>query len=59
VPVVVASKVLSATVSPATVSIPVGGTAQFTATVTTTCGAFASVQTVGANGVVTSLQPGN
>jgi hypothetical protein len=53
VPVVVTSKVLSVAVTPDSISIPPGGTAQFTATVTTTCGAFTSLQAVGAGGGVT------
>jgi hypothetical protein len=52
--VTVNEHVLSVAVSPQTISVPTGGTAQFTATVTTTCGSFASVQTVSANGTVTA-----
>jgi hypothetical protein len=50
--VTVADEVLSVAVSPTTVSVPQGGSAQFTATVTTTCGAFATTSTVYANGTV-------
>ena len=42
----VSTKVLSVAVSPATVTVPEGGSAQFTATVTTTCGQFTATQTV-------------
>ena len=44
--VVVTDKIVSVAVSPSTTSVPTGGTAQFTATVTTTCGSFASKLTV-------------
>jgi hypothetical protein len=44
--IVVAQRVLSLSVSPATVSLPQGGSAQFTATVTTTCGTTVATQTV-------------
>jgi hypothetical protein len=44
--IVVAQRVLSLAVSPATVSVPQGGSAQFTATVTTTCGTAVATQTV-------------
>lgn len=50
--VTVAERVLSVSLTPAGVSIPPGGTAQFTATVTTTCGAFASVTTLDSTGRV-------
>jgi hypothetical protein len=52
--VTVNEHVLSVAVSPQNISVPAGGTAQFTATVTTTCGSFASVQTVSADGTVTA-----
>jgi hypothetical protein len=42
----VSDKILSIAVSPATINVAPGGTAQFTATVTTTCGSFASTSTV-------------
>jgi hypothetical protein len=44
--VAVTEKVLSVAVSPATTTVTAGGTAQFSATVTTTCGSFTSVQTL-------------
>ncbi len=44
--VTVADHVLAVSVSPATVQLAPGGTAQFTATVTTTCGSFVATQTV-------------
>ena len=44
--IAVTEKVLSVAVSPATTSVTAGGTQQFTATVTTTCGSFSSVQTL-------------
>jgi hypothetical protein len=44
--VTVTDKVLSVTTSPATVSLAPGGKQQFTATVTTTCGAFQAVASV-------------
>jgi hypothetical protein len=47
--VTVNEHVLSVAVSPAAITIPAGGTAQLTATVTTTCGTFQSVRTVAAN----------
>jgi len=50
--VTVVERILGVAVSPATISIPVGGSAQFTATVTTTCGSFAQVKTVAADGTV-------
>ena len=46
VAIVVSEKVLGVSVSPANVSLQTGQTVQFTATVTTTCGAFASSTTV-------------
>lgn len=50
--IVVAQRVLSMAVSPATVSVPPGGSAQFTATVTTTCGTTVATQTVTAPGAL-------
>jgi hypothetical protein len=50
--VTVTERVLSVQVTPATITVPAGGTAQFTATVTTTCGSFASVAIVNAAGQV-------
>lgn len=49
VPITVTEKVLGVAVSPQNISVPAGGTAQFTATVTTTCGTFESVQTLTAS----------
>ena len=46
VPVTVADRILGVAVSPSTVSLAPGATAQFTATVTTTCGSYTSTQTV-------------
>jgi hypothetical protein len=46
VPVVVTERVLSVAVSPPTVTVQPNGTAQFTATVTTTCGAYSALQAV-------------
>ncbi|MFL5581151.1 MAG: hypothetical protein ACJ8AO_12315 [Gemmatimonadaceae bacterium] len=46
VPVTVTESVLSVAVTPQTLTLAPGGTGQFTATVTTTCGSFASVRTV-------------
>lgn len=52
----VEERVLSVSISPATITVAAGGTAQFTATVTTTCGSFASARTISASaaGVVTA-----
>jgi hypothetical protein len=44
--VVVTTKILSVAVSPAAVDLPPGGSAQFTATVTTTCGSTTSLAMV-------------
>ena len=44
----VSTQVLSVAVSPQNLSIPSGGSAQFTATVTTTCGQYTATQTVSA-----------
>lgn len=46
VPVTVSDSILSVTVSPQSLALAPGETAQLTATVTTTCGTFASVQSV-------------
>jgi hypothetical protein len=51
-PVAVTDRVLSVAVSPQTVQVPPGGTAQFTATVTTTCGTAVAVNTVNALGQI-------
>jgi uncharacterized protein YjdB len=50
----VATKVLSVAVNPATVSVPASGTAQFAATVTTTCGSTVALKLVDAAGHITS-----
>jgi hypothetical protein len=50
--VVVTDRIVSVAVSPGALSIPAGGTAQFTATVTTTCGTFTSSSTVTSDGTV-------
>lgn len=50
--IVVTERVLSVQVSPATISVQAGGTAQFQATITTTCGAFASAAQVTSTGGV-------
>ncbi len=52
VPVVVADRVLSVVVSPQTIQVPPGGTAQFTATVTTTCGAVVATSTIDSAGQI-------
>lgn len=44
--------ILAVVVSPQTVTVPPGGTATFTATVTNTCGTFTSAATIGPGGVV-------
>ncbi len=46
VAVTVSDRILAVAVSPQTIQVPTGGTAQFTATVTTTCGTFTSSTTV-------------
>ena len=46
VPVTVTESILSVAVNPQTLTLSPGATGQFTATVTTTCGSFASVRTV-------------
>lgn len=46
VAVTVSDRILGVAVSPSTVSLAPGATAQFTANVTTTCGSFSSTQTV-------------
>jgi len=50
----VATRVLSVAVDPPTVSVPASGTAQFAATVTTTCGSTVALKMVDAAGHVTS-----
>ncbi len=50
--VAVTDRVLSVVVSPQTVQVPPGGTAQFTATVTTTCGTAVAMATVNALGQI-------
>ena len=50
--VTVTERIVSVTVSPSTVSIAAGGTQQFAATVTTTCGTFTQTATAAANGTV-------
>lgn len=52
--VTVTERVLGVQLTPATVSLTTGGTTQFTATVTTTCGSFASVASVSPTGQVTA-----
>jgi len=47
-----AEKVLSVAVNPQQASAQTGGTVQFTATVTTTCGTFTQTQAVAANGAL-------
>ena len=51
--VTVSTKVLSVVIDPPTISVPAGGTAQFTATVSTTCGTSVALGTVSATGAVT------
>ncbi len=46
--VTVTDKILSVAVAPSSTSVPAGGTVQFTASVTTTCGTFTSTLAVGA-----------
>lgn len=50
----VSTKVLGVAISPATLSIAPGGTTQFTATVTTTCGSFAALRTIDSTGAITA-----
>jgi hypothetical protein len=52
VAVTVADEVLSVAVTPTTISVPQGGSAQFSATVTTTCGSTVSTSTIYADGRV-------
>ncbi len=47
--VTVADRILAVAVSPATATVAPGASAQFTATVTNTCGTFTSTQTITAN----------
>jgi hypothetical protein len=51
-PVAVTDRVLSVAVSPQTIQVPPGGTAQFTATVTTTCGTAVALRTVNSRGQI-------
>ncbi len=46
VPVAVTDKILSVAVSPSTISLQAGASAQFTATITTTCGTVTATQVV-------------
>lgn len=50
--VTVADEVVSVAVSPSNISVPQGGSAQFSATVTTTCGTFTALRTVLSDGSV-------
>lgn len=52
VTITVTERILSVQVSPSTVTVPVSGSTQLTATVTTTCGAFASSAQLTAQGRV-------
>lgn len=52
--VVVSDRILSVQVSPQTVTVPSGGTAQLTATVTTSCGSAVSLRTLHADGTITA-----
>jgi hypothetical protein len=52
--VVVSDRILSVQVSPQTVTVPSGGTAQLTATVTTSCGSVVSLRTLHADGTITA-----
>jgi uncharacterized protein YjdB len=54
VPVSVTDKVLSVAVAPGSAQVQAGDSTQFTATVTTTCGTFASTAALGADGIVTA-----
>ncbi len=56
VPVAVTDRILSVAVAPQAVSVAPGGTAQFTATVTTTCGSYPSTAAVAANGAIRVLR---
>ncbi len=49
VAVTVSDRILSVAVSPQTIQVTPGGTQQFTATVTTTCGTSIATSTVAAN----------
>ena len=49
---VAAERVLSVAVNPQGTTVQAGGTVQFTATVTTTCGSFTQTQAVAANGAL-------
>jgi hypothetical protein len=50
--VTVSDRIVSVAVSPQTVQVPPGGTAQFTATVTTTCGSTVATQTINSAGQI-------
>jgi hypothetical protein len=52
VAVTVAGEILSVSVTPSSITVPAGGSAQFSATVTTTCGSFTALKTVLSNGTV-------
>ena len=51
--IAVTTEVLSVTVDPPNLTVAAGGTTQFTATVTTTCGTTVALKTLSANGAVT------
>jgi hypothetical protein len=51
-PVTVTDRILSVVVTPQTVQIPPGGTAQFAAAVTTTCGTSTATKTVNSFGQI-------
>ncbi len=50
--VTVNDQIISVTVTPATVNLEAGATAQLTANVTTSCGTFASVRTLNSDGTI-------
>ncbi len=52
--VAVTDRILSVVVTPQTIQVPQGGTAQFTATVTTTCGSTTVTKTVTSTGAIVS-----
>lgn len=52
VAVTVTEQVVSVAVSPPSISVPQGGSTQFSATVTTTCGTFTALRTVLSDGTV-------
>jgi hypothetical protein len=49
----VTARVIGVAVSPATISVPAGGSTTFSATVTTTCGSVTALRTIDSNGVIT------